>query len=269
MIEIQAVTKVYSGAPRGTPVIAALHDISLSVAPGEFVTIVGPSGCGKSTLLNLVAGFEKPTRGRIVVAGREIHQPGADRVVIFQNPNLYPWLSVRDNIAFGLRLRDGRRLNWHAVDELIEAVGLVGFERHKPYQLSGGMQQRVAIARALIMRPQVLLMDEPFGALDAQTRGSMQLFVLDLWQRISATVLFITHDIDEAILLGDRLVVMTPRPGKVATKMEVALGRPRGLNTLLDPNFLAIKRSVFSWISPEHSAVFTEDAASTDSVAAK
>ncbi len=261
MIEIQAVTKVYPGVQRGKPPITALEDISLSIAPREFVTLVGPSGCGKSTLLNLLAGFESPTRGRLVVGGRDISGPGADRVVIFQNPYLYPWLTVRDNIAFGLRLRHGRRLDWRAVDELVRAVGLEGFDRHKPYQLSGGMQQRVAIARALIMRPEVLLMDEPFGALDAQTRGSMQLFVLDLWQRINATVLFITHDIDEAILLGDRVVVMTPRPGKIATQLEVPLVRPRGLRTLLDERFLDIKRSVFSWISPQHASGLADERA--------
>jgi len=203
--------------------IRALDEVSLTIEDGTFVTILGASGCGKSTLLNMLAGLSPASAGRMLIDGAPIKKPGPDRVVVFQQPGLYPWLSLRDNIAFGLRMRDGRRIDWKHVDELIDVIGLKGFETHRPYELSGGMQQRVAIARALVMQPRVLLMDEPFGALDAQTRRTMQQFLLDLWERIRATVVFITHDIDEAILLGERLVVMSARPGRVALKSYISL----------------------------------------------
>jgi NitT/TauT family transport system ATP-binding protein len=226
--------------------VRALDDVSLTIEDGTFVTILGSSGCGKSTLLNMLAGLLPVSTGRLLIDGAPITRPGPDRVVVFQQPGLYPWLSLRDNIAFGLRMRNARQIDWKHVDALIEVIGLRGFEAHKPYELSGGMQQRVAIARALVMQPRVLLMDEPFGALDAQTRRTMQQFLLTLWERIRATVVFITHDIDEAILLGERLVVMSARPGRIALMSEIPLPRPRHWEMTLDPTFLDLKRQAMA-----------------------
>ncbi|MBU6418564.1 MAG: ABC transporter ATP-binding protein [Proteobacteria bacterium] len=221
--------------------VAALDEISLTVEDGSFVTILGASGCGKSTLLNMVAGLEAPSSGQITLDGRPITKPGPDRVVVFQRAGLYPWLSLRDNIAFGLKMRG--KVEWREVDRVIELIGLRGFETHRPYELSGGMQQRVSIARALVMHPRVLLMDEPFGALDAQTRENMQEFLTELWERIRATVIFVTHDIDEAIILGSRLVVMSARPGRISLDENVPLGRPRNWDMSTTPEFLQLKRA--------------------------
>ena len=234
-IEIERVTRSFNG-------VLALDEISLTVEDGSFVTILGASGCGKSTLLNLVAGLDHPSSGRILLDGAVVTGPGPDRVVVFQKAGLYPWLSLRDNIAFGLKMRGGSKIPWQEVDRVIELIGLKGFESHKPYELSGGMQQRVAIARALVMHPQVLLMDEPFGALDAQTRETMQNFLLELWERIGATVIFVTHDIDEAIMLGSRLVVMSARPGQVRLDESVPLARPRNWDMTTSSDFLTLKR---------------------------
>ncbi|MEE3504059.1 ABC transporter ATP-binding protein [Acidiphilium acidophilum] len=220
--------------------IRALDHVSLTIQDGTFVTILGSSGCGKSTLLNMLAGLMSPSTGRLTLDGTPITRAGPDRVVVFQQAGLYPWLSLRNNIAFGLKMRG--KVDWTRVDDLISVIGLQGFEDHKPYELSGGMQQRVAIARALVMQPRVLLMDEPFGALDAQTRRTMQQFLLELWERIRATVVFITHDIDEAILLGEELVVMSARPGRIALKSAVPLSRPRHWEMILEPAFLDLKR---------------------------
>ncbi len=222
--------------------VRALDDVSLDIEDGTFVTVLGSSGCGKSTLLSMIAGLVAPTQGNIQLDGITISQPGPDRVVVFQQAGLYPWLSLRNNIAFGLRMKDGNNLDWSHVDELIDVIGLKGFENHRTYELSGGMRQRVAIARALVMRPRVLLMDEPFGALDAQTRHKMQEFLLELWGKIRATVVFITHDIDEAILLGDRIVVMSARPGRVALDKPILLERPRNWEMSLEPTFLDLKK---------------------------
>ncbi|MBU6425193.1 MAG: ABC transporter ATP-binding protein [Rhodospirillales bacterium] len=221
--------------------VAALDEISLTVEDGSFVTILGASGCGKSTLLNMVAGLEAPSSGQITLDGTPITKPGPDRVVVFQRAGLYPWLSLRDNIAFGLKMRG--KVEWREVDRVIELIGLRGFETHRPYELSGGMQQRVSIARALVMHPRVLLMDEPFGALDAQTRENMQEFLTELWERIRATVIFVTHDIDEAIILGSRLVVMSARPGRISLDENVPLGRPRNWDMSTTPEFLQLKRA--------------------------
>ncbi len=234
-IEIKHVCKNF-GALR------ALDDVSLLIEDGTFVTVLGASGCGKTTLLNMIAGLSAPSLGRVVLDGKPIAGPGPDRVVVFQQPGLYPWLNLRDNVAFGLRMRSPRRIEWTRVDEVIAVMGLSGFEAHRPYELSGGMQQRVALARALVMSPRVLLMDEPFAALDAQTRHNMQRFLLDLWEKIRATVVFITHDIDEAILLGDRVVVMSARPGRIVLEKRVPLARPRDWEMSLDPAFIALKR---------------------------
>jgi NitT/TauT family transport system ATP-binding protein len=246
LIEIIGLEKRYAPVRRGAPPTLALAGIELAVADGEFVSVVGPSGCGKSTLLHIMAGLERPSAGSVRLAGREVVGPGPERAVVFQTPALYPWLNVRDNIAFGLYLRDGRRLERHRVDHFIDRVGLTGFDRHRPYQLSGGMQQRAAIARALITEPRVLLMDEPFGALDAQTRNDMQAFLLDLWQSVRSTVVFVTHDVEEAVLLGDRVVVISHRPGRVAATVAVPLPRPRTWESTLGPEFTALRRTILA-----------------------
>lgn len=246
-ITLKSVSQVFGSGPRA---VTALEDVNVSVKTREFVTIVGPSGCGKTTLLNLVAGFERPSSGTVSVNGEPVAGPGADRAVVFQEAALYPWLSVRENIGLGLRLRDGRRAEMSKVDELIAAVGLEGFADHPPYQLSGGMAQRVAIARALVIEPQILLMDEPFGALDAQTRAAMQIFVTDLWDHIDVTVLFITHDIDEAIILADRVIVMARRPGRVVADLPVTLPRPRRRSESVTPAYTELRREVLQYIDP-------------------
>lgn len=234
-IELDRVTRSFNGA-------LALDEVSLTVEDGSFLTILGASGCGKSTLLNLLAGLDHPSSGRILLDGVAVTAPGPDRVVVFQKAGLYPWLTLRDNIAFGLKMRGGSKIPWQEVDRVIDLIGLKGFESHRPYELSGGMQQRVAIARALVMHPRVLLMDEPFGALDAQTRETMQDFLVELWERIGATVVFVTHDIDEAIMLGSRLVVMSARPGRIALDEHVPLTRPRNWDMTSSPAFIELKR---------------------------
>lgn len=234
-IELNRVTRAFNGA-------IALDEVSLTVEDGSFMTILGASGCGKSTLLNMIAGLDHPSSGQILLDGVPVTAPGPDRVVVFQKAGLYPWLNLRDNIAFGLKMRDGPKVSWPEVDRVIDLIGLKGFESHKPYELSGGMQQRVAIARALVMHPRVLLMDEPFGALDAQTRETMQDFLIELWERIGATVIFVTHDIDEAIMLGSRLVVMSARPGRVSLDEPVPLARPRNWDMTTTREFLDLKR---------------------------
>ncbi len=250
MIELENLRKIYPGR-RGKPPTVALESFETRIEDGEFVTVVGPSGCGRTTLLNLVAGFEQPDAGRIALDGVEVHGPGADRAVVFQQPSLYPWLTVWENIAFGLRLQGRRQAEEAAVRRIIGIMGLEGFERHAPYELSGGMQQRVAIARALIVQPKILLMDEPFGALDAQTRGEMQAFLLSLWRKVHPTVLFITHDVEEAILLGDRVLVLTPRPGRLSRELHVDLSRPRHYQMALTTRFNELKREVLAVLRPE------------------
>jgi NitT/TauT family transport system ATP-binding protein len=235
----------------GAPVLA-LDDVSLEVAEQEFAVIVGPSGCGKSSLLRLVAGLVVPTRGRITLDGTPVTRPGKDRGMVFQSYTLFPWLTVRDNVEFGLRiggvLAEKRK---HISDHFISEVGLEGFENAYPKQLSGGMMQRVALARALANDPEILLMDEPFGALDSQTRSLMQELLLQIWEHSHKTVLFITHDIDEAILLGDRVHVMTARPGRIKEMVEIDLPRPRQVDLLTSPEFIAIKRRIMALIHDE------------------
>lgn len=230
-------------ATRRHAAIKALDRVSMTVEQHEFVSIVGPSGCGKSTLLRLIAGFERPSVGTITVNGLQVSGPGADRAVVFQQPALYPWLTVAENVAFGLRLR---RRNHREIEDrvnyFLERVGLLGFREAKPYELSGGMQQRVAIVRALIVEPAIMLMDEPFGALDAQTRSSMQGFLLELWQEIKAAIIFVTHDISEAILLGDRVIVMDAHPGSIRHQEVISLERPRETSIELTDTFATIRR---------------------------
>ncbi|KAB2920739.1 MAG: ABC transporter ATP-binding protein [Hyphomicrobiaceae bacterium] len=224
-LAISGVSKVFDG-PSGR--ITAIDGVDLSIAPSEIVSIVGPSGCGKSTLLRMVAGFDTPSSGDILLGGQRIKAPGADRGIVFQQPQLYPWLNVSENVVFGPRMRGVPRASYaDAAVRYIEAVGLSGFEKHYPYQLSGGMRQRVQIARVLINEPTILLMDEPFGALDYQTRLEMQKLLLDLCGELAPTVLFITHDIDEAVFISDRIYVMSRRPGRIAETLDVPLPRPR------------------------------------------
>lgn len=249
MIEIRAVHKEFA---KGERRVVALEEIDLTVAEREFVAILGPSGCGKSTLLNMVAGFDLPTRGSVKVAGEEILAPAPTRGVVFQEPALFPWLTVMDNVVFGPKTRGQSAADYHArAAQIIEAVGLSGFEASYPAELSGGMRQRVGIARVLIMEPQVLLMDEPFGSLDAQTRTLMQELLLALWERHHQTVLFITHDIEEAVLLADRVCVMTARPGRIKKSIEVRMPRPRSIELTTSPEFNALRREVLELIRQE------------------
>ena len=251
MIAIHDVHMVYPGG-RGRHAVPALRGVDLDVAEGEFVSVVGPSGCGKSTLLHLVAGFEFPSQGSIEINGRPVAGPGADRAVVFQQAALYPWLNVSENIGFGLRIHGVRGVEYERrVRDYIGIMGLDAFARHAPYELSGGMRQRVAIARALITQPETMLMDEPFGALDAQTRNEMQRFLLRLWRSLRPTVLFVTHDVEEAILLGDRVVVMTARPGSVALDLSVPFERPREWDLVLTPEFVQVKRQVLGVLRPQ------------------
>ena len=227
-------------APDGSPV-TALQSASLSVDAGELVSLVGPSGCGKSTLLRLFAGLDSPTSGQLSVGSELITGPSAQRGLVFQDPNLFPWLNVRRNIQAGLVARGVLRERRHEVDEFMRLVGLEAFAQAYPHQLSGGMAQRVALARALINHPQVLLLDEPLGALDAFTRMRMQDEVLRLWKARGTTMLLVTHDIDEAIYMSDRIVLMTPRPGRIERVIEVGLERPRQRN---DARFLAQRAEI-------------------------
>jgi ABC-type nitrate/sulfonate/bicarbonate transport system ATPase subunit len=251
-IVLKEVTKIFKG---GT---VALENLSMEVRPNEILCLLGPSGCGKSTVLNLIAGFEFPTSGEVSLDGRKIAAPGPDRGVIFQEHALFPWLNAIQNIAFGKKLRgnveDEHRYR-ESVKKYVELMGLSGFERHYPSQLSGGMKQRVAIARVLVNEPEVMLMDEPFAALDAQTRLSMQMFLLKIWERLRTTILFITHDIDEAVFLGDRIDVMTARPGKIKSLITVSLERPRHYEMVLSPAFNETKARIFELIKEETKSV--------------
>ena len=238
--------------PRDGRPITALENISLGVKDKEFSVIVGPSGCGKSSLLRLVAGLIRPSAGAIYLDGQPVTKPGRDRGMVFQSYTLFPWLTVRENVEFGLKVAgiaadERAKVARHFISE----VGLEGFERAYPKQLSGGMMQRVALARALANDPAILLMDEPFGALDSQTRSLMQELLLNIWEHAHKTVLFITHDIDEAILLGDRVYVMTARPGRIKEEVTIDIARPRTVDALTSPAFIAIKRRIMALIHEE------------------
>jgi len=240
-IFVNELSKVYDGA---TPV-KALGDIELHVKAGEFVALLGPSGCGKSTLLNLIAGFESPTSGVLTVDGEPVTAPGPSRGVVFQEAALFPWLNVWDNVVFGPQIAGKPKAEYVArAEEMLEITGLTAFKKHLPVQLSGGMRQRVGIARVLTLGSKVLLMDEPFGALDAQTRLTMQELLLSVWQKLRTTVVFVTHDIDEAILLADTIYVMSARPGRIATKITVPIERPRGLDLITGEVFNGLKRDI-------------------------
>jgi len=232
--------------------VRALQQISLTVPDGQFACIVGPSGCGKSTLLSVAAGLVVPTEGEVLVGGKPAYAPGADRGMVFQSYSLYPWLSVRRNIEFGLEVkRTPKPERIRQSSELIRLMKLDGFAEAYPKALSGGMKQRVAIARALANDPEVLLMDEPFGALDALTRQIMQEMLTDIWQRYRKTVLFVTHDIDEAIFLGDVIYIMTNRPGRIRTTLAVDLPRPRTFDMVGGPRFAELRSQVVGVIHEE------------------
>jgi nitrate ABC transporter ATP-binding subunit len=250
-LAVESVWKVYE-AGKGQDVVA-IQQLSLAVQGNEFVSLVGPSGCGKSTLLMMAAGLEPISAGEIWCDGRPVSGPGPDRGMVFQSYTLFPWLTVEENIRFALKKSKLARAEQEAlVRDHIGLVGLQGFEKARPNQLSGGMRQRVAIARALVYKPQMLLMDEPFGALDAQTRLQMQELLLQVWQAHRTTVLFVTHDVEEAILLSDRIYVMTARPGKIKAEIAVEIPRPRSLlDTEGDPRFVQLRRQVLTLIREE------------------
>ncbi|HXQ67944.1 MAG TPA: ABC transporter ATP-binding protein [Alphaproteobacteria bacterium] len=238
--------------PKGGSPVTALENISLDVGEEEFSVIVGPSGCGKTSLLRLVAGLTQPSEGAIYLDGHAVTRPGKDRGMVFQSYTLFPWLRVEENVEFGLKIAGIEQAERKRIAQrYIAEVGLEGFERAYPKQLSGGMMQRVALARALANDPEILLMDEPFGALDAQTRSLMQELLLKIWEHAHKTVLFITHDIDEAILLGDRVYVMTARPGRIKEKIDIDIARPRSVEVLTSDRFIAIKRRIMALIHEE------------------
>ena len=240
-LAIENVSRIFPGVRRGAPT-RALEPTDLAVADNDFVTILGPSGCGKSTLLRLIAGLDRPSTGRIMLDGARVSAPGADRGMVFQSYTLFPWLTVADNVAFGLREKGVAREQRDAVvREWLGRIGLTGFEHHYPKQLSGGMQQRTAIARALANDPAILLLDEPFGALDNQTRALMQELLLGIWERERKTVLFVTHDIEEAIFLASRVIVMTARPGRIKADIAIDLPHPRHYTIKTSPEFSALK----------------------------
>ncbi len=250
--KLQAVdlTKVFDDSKRGS--VTAIDHVNLEVKDGEFVMIVGPSGCGKTTLINILGGLNTPSSGQVLLDGRPVEGPGADRGMVFQGYSLFPWLSVQKNVEFGLKMKKVPKDERSQIaKKYIELVGLTGFEQALPKQLSGGMKQRVAIARTLANEPEILLMDEPFGALDAQTRVVMQELLADISKKTKTTILFITHDIDEAVLLGDRIYVMSRRPGTVRAVLDVDLPGERTHESLVLPEFLQIKKQIMDMLWKE------------------
>jgi NitT/TauT family transport system ATP-binding protein len=232
--------------------VIAVKDVSLDVQPGEFVSLIGPSGCGKSTLLSIVAGFVMPSSGEALLDGKPITRPGSDRGVVFQQYSLFPWLTVRKNVEFGLKMAGVEQVKRELTSRtLLDLAGLGEFENHYPDQLSGGMKQRIGIVRALAASPQVLLMDEPFGALDAQTRVVMQEILTNMWQQFRISVLFITHDIEESIFLSDRIYVMTARPGRIKAEIKVPLPRPRTPDMHDTPEFMSLVQELKGLIRAE------------------
>jgi NitT/TauT family transport system ATP-binding protein len=237
---------------RGKQEFEALQNVSIKAKPGEFICILGPSGCGKSTLLGALAGHLQPSAGRISVDGKPVGGPHPDRGLVFQQHTLFPWKKVLENVAFGLKMKGvSREERNRQAKELLKLVGLEGFENSYPSQLSGGMQQRVEIARVLINHPRVMLMDEPFGALDAQTRLKMQELLLEVWARIKTTIIFITHDIDEALFLADRILVMSPRPGQIIEEIPLDFARPRTAELVTSPEFTLLKRHCLALLHPQ------------------
>ncbi|MET0414101.1 MAG: ABC transporter ATP-binding protein [Polyangiaceae bacterium] len=240
---------------KGEREVTALSRVDLTIEAGRFVAVLGPSGCGKSTLLNVIAGFERPSHGAVHVDGELVSEPSPQRPVVFQQHSLFPWMSALDNVAFGLRMAGDTGARERA-RHYLQLVGLADFAERYPAQLSGGMQQRVGLARALAVEPRILLMDEPFGALDAQTRALMQEQLLKLWEEWRHTVVFVTHDIDEAIFLADRVVVLGVKPNVVRGVFDVDVPRPRSSEARQDPAYQALYRSLFGLIREESSKTF-------------
>jgi NitT/TauT family transport system ATP-binding protein len=248
-LELSGISMVYTQRGRR---FAALQDVSLQIEKGEFISLVGASGCGKTTLLRIVDGLVLPTRGQVCVDGQRVTKPGPDRGFVFQQDALFPWRTVLDNIIFGLEVQGRKKREaLQRADELVRLVGLAGFEQHFPHELSGGMRQRANLARALTIDPDILLMDEPFAALDAQTRELMQAELLRVWRSNRKTVMFVTHQIDEAVYLADRVVVMTSRPGQVKAVLDVDIPRPRDLTVKRTPEFLGLVDSIWRMIEEE------------------
>jgi ABC-type nitrate/sulfonate/bicarbonate transport system ATPase subunit len=250
-IRVEDVTVAYE-KPKEAGTLVALSGVSLDIARGTFVTIVGPSGCGKSSLLMVVAGLVKPASGRVLVNGQQVTRPGRDRAMVFQDFALMPWRTVLDNVRFGLELQrwTGEDLTARA-RRYVELVGLTGFEHYHPHQLSGGMRQRVGIARALAVDPEILLLDEPFGSLDAQTRDEMGTELLSIWEQNRKTAVFVTHGIDEAIFLGDQVVVMATRPGRITEIMHMDLPRPRTIEMMDSDLFIEYRRRIRACLAGE------------------
>ncbi|SOC82787.1 NitT/TauT family transport system ATP-binding protein [Ensifer adhaerens] len=247
LVRAAGVNKIFGAEPGG---VVALKDIDLEIRPGEFVCLLGPSGCGKSTLLNAIAGFSLPTSGTLEVSGKPVTAPGPDRGMVFQEYALFPWMTVEANIAFGLDIRGtGNEEKARIVNELLEMLGLKEFRHRFPKDLSGGMRQRVAIARVLALDPPIMLMDEPFGALDALTRRSLQDELLRIWRSVGKTIVFVTHSIEEAVYLGSRVVILTYRPGTIKQDVAIDLPYPRDSNSV---EFNAIKKELASVVHAEH-----------------
>ncbi|HVT08608.1 MAG TPA: ABC transporter ATP-binding protein [Polyangia bacterium] len=255
ILDVQGLSKTFT-AP-GRPTTLALDDVSFRVHRRELMCVIGPSGCGKSTLARLIAGLEAPAGGQMLLDGKPIAGPGPDRGMVFQSYTLFPWLTVRKNVMFGLEVGKGAsRTEAEEEAELwLKLVGLTKFASAYPHQLSGGMKQRVAIARALANRPRILLMDEPFGALDAQTRCQMQSYLLQIWKQVDITILFITHDLDEAVYLADRILILDAHPGRVREMMEVPVPRPRDPEQFMSPAFIAARHHLEELIHPRAAQV--------------
>jgi len=244
-LEVKNVEKIFKDEKRGTE-LQALQNINFSIKENEFVCLLGGSGCGKSTLLNMIAGFEKPTSGEILMDGKKIEKMGADRGMVFQQPTLMPWLSVQKNISFHLKLK-GLSLRQQKIEaqKYIDMVGLTGFEKHYPHELSGGMNQRVGIARALLQNPSLILMDEPFAALDPFTKAEMQEELVRIWQENKRTIIFVTHSIEEALILGTKIIVLSKRPGRVNKVIDLDMSRPRDTTSTV---FNQYKREILDLI---------------------
>lgn len=246
-VTLKNVKKIYDNK------VTAVHDFNLEIADKEFIVLVGPSGCGKSTLLNIIAGLTQPTSGTVLCNGKEVTGTGTDRGVVFQQYALFPWLTVKKNVKFALEMRGvkGQEADEEAM-KYLEKVDLVKFADHYPKELSGGMKQRVAIARAYAANPEVLLMDEPFGALDAQTRTQLQTELLETWEKDRKTCFFITHDVDEAIILAQKVIIMSARPGRIKEMVDIDIPYPRTQETKMSPRFMELKNHIWSQVYQEY-----------------
>ncbi|MBM9615605.1 ABC transporter ATP-binding protein [Desulfobulbus rhabdoformis] len=248
IMEAEGISRIFSSEKEE---ITALSDVSFKAYRREFLSVIGPSGCGKSTLIRILSGLDQATSGQVLLDGKPVAEPGPERGMVFQGYTLFPWLSVKKNVMFGLEVAGLSRATAESeAMQWIDMVGLADFASHYPAQLSGGMKQRVAIARALANQPRVLLMDEPFGALDAQTRAKMQSYLMQIWRNVDITIIFITHDLDEAVYLSDRILVLDAHPGRVREMVEVPVEQPRSPAQHLNPEFLATKNHIEELIHP-------------------